>query len=157
MTMKKTLDGAVFVDLTVAKKTLDGSTFVDLTLAKKFDGVNWIDIPLPGGGGGGLSVTIAPGLATGTAITGPLFRVVTSNFVTATATGGTGPYTYSWTRVSGDSSVNANNPTAATTNFSATMGRFSDAQALMRCTVTDSLMATGFGDVPVTLFYEPLD
>lgn len=154
--MKKTLDGTSFVDLTIAKKTLDGTTFVDLTLAKRFDGANWIDIPLPGGGGGGLSVTISPGEAMGFESrvgAAPAVLLVSTNSVTATPTGGTGPYTYSWSRVTGSSAPQVSSATAATTNWTANLGKNQVGSAIWRCTVTDSLLSTAFADTLVYLEY----
>lgn len=151
MTLKR-WDGAVWVDLTTLKRW-DGAAWVDLTTAKRWDGAAWVD--LAGfGGGSGFSVTVAPAGASGS-VTGasPLFKVVTSNSVTATPTGGTGPYTYSWTKVTGSSSISAASPTAATTTFSATVGRGSVVQATWRITVTDSLSATTTADISVELEY----
>lgn len=156
MTMKKTLDGTTFTDLTIAKKTLDGVSFVDLTIAKRFDGTNWVDIPLPGGGGGSLSLSITPGFADGSFFApglGPVIQTVGTNSVTATPSGGTGPYTYLWTRVSGDSALVCGNATVATTGWSANLGRNTFVSAVWRCTVTDSLSATAFADIPVSADY----
>ena len=59
-----------------------------------------------------------------------------------TVSGGVAPYSYSWTKLSGDS-ITANSATAATTTFSAT-GLFSGEarDATFRCTVTDSTGGT---------------
>jgi hypothetical protein len=149
MVMKR-WDGAAHVDLTVAKRW-DGAAHVDLTLAKRWDGAAWVDIPLPGGGGGGLSATASPGRAIGEVTDTNLFVTVTSNSVTVTPSGGTAPYTYAWTRLSGDSAVAANSPTTATTTFSANVPKWDSREATMQCTVTDSLSATTTVNVLVTL------
>ena len=138
MTMKR-WDGATWGDLTTAKRW-DGASWVDLTIAKRWDGSTWVDIPLPGGGGGGLSATVSPAFADALffdAIPSPLFRTLTTNSVTVTATGGSGAGpTYSWTRISGSSAINANSPTSATTSFTASVGRNQRVDATFRCTVT---------------------
>lgn len=153
MTMKR-WDGASFIDLTVAKRW-DGASWVNLTIAKRWDGASWIDIPLPGGGGG-LSLTVSPGTASGFESRvgfAPAVLTVTSNSVTATPTGGVGPYTFSWARITGSSAPQANSPTSATTSWSANLGKNQVGDATWRCTVTDSLFATAFADVPVYLEY----
>lgn len=64
--------------------------------------------------------------------------------VTATASGGSGTgYTYSWTRVSGDSATSATASTSATTAFlhgGSSAGTFA---SVWHCTVTDSLGNSG--------------
>jgi hypothetical protein len=78
---------------------------------------------------------------------------LTSAIVTGTATGGTGPYTYAWTRTvdPGYATVTANSPAAASTSFTAS-GLISSEpdNATYRCTVTDSLGATAAADVALT-------
>lgn len=149
MTLKR-WDGAAMVDLTTLKRW-DGAAFVDLTIAKRWDGAAFQDIA-GFGGGSGFSVTVSPGTAVGSLFTpepAGLFQTVTTNNVTAAAAGGTGPYTYSWTYVSGSSAHIPSNSSAATTNWSATQPKNSVRQSVWRVTATDSLGATATADVAV--------
>lgn len=70
--------------------------------------------------------------------------------VTISVTGGTTPYTYAWTKVSGDTMTVAN-PTGASTGFSATVGYGDSLNATYRCTITDAAGRTKTVDVGVTL------
>ncbi len=73
---------------------------------------------------------------------------LTSAVVTATPSGGTGPFTYAWTRLSGSASVTATAPTSPSTAFgSGALGVSSARTADWRCTVTDSLAATTSADI----------
>lgn len=150
----KRWDGAAYVDLTTLKRW-DGASWVDLTIAKRWDGAAWQD--LAGfGGGSGFSATADKAVCEGFVFDpapAPLFATVTSESVVVNATGGTGPYTYAWTRVSGDSAISATSPAAATTTFTATVPRDGERTGVWRCTVTDSLAATAFVDVSVALTY----
>lgn len=74
---------------------------------------------------------------------------VTTGSATCTATGGTPGYTYAWTRVSGDV-FTINSPTAATTTFTRSLGAEEAREGVYRCTATDSLSATDFGDIAVS-------
>jgi len=79
----------------------------------------------------------------------------TSDSVTATPTGGTGPYTYAWTRTSytsGTAPTITSAATAATTFVQTGMTPGSDQSAVFRCTVTDSLAATAYVDVNAYFF-----
>jgi hypothetical protein len=77
---------------------------------------------------------------------------VTTNSVTVTASGGTGPYTYAWAYVSGDAVFTAGSPTAVTTTFSGTITSLGqDFTAVWRCTATDSLAATASTTVGVSI------
>lgn len=60
-----------------------------------------------------------------------------TNTVTVTPTGGTGPYTYAWTKVSGDT-MNLSDDDGQATTFSSGVV---PAEAVYKCTVTDSLSA----------------
>lgn len=163
MTMKR-WNGSAFVD-TSTEKRWNGSAWVDLTVAKRWNGSAWVDIAFSGGGGGGLSATVNDGTVFGEVVDiGPAPAVVNvvstlPSTVTVTPSGGTGPYTYSWSHVSGDSAVQVSSPTAATTQFNANVGKNQTKAAVKRCTVQDSLGATASVDVSVSLAYiwEPLD
>jgi len=88
------------------------------------------------------SASASPISATGSGLSG----VVQTNIVTVTPAGGTGPYTYSWTYVSGDA-VTVLSPSSAATKFlSAT-----SAEAVYKCTVTDSLLATAVVNVGISI------
>ena len=67
---------------------------------------------------------------------------------TATATGGSTPYTYAWTRVSG-SSYTINSPTSAATTFTTTLAPSGYKTGVYRCTVTDSLGAIAMADATI--------
>ena len=94
---------------------------------------------------GPLAVNISPSniYAGGTTAT-----ITTAN-VTAIAVSGTGPYTYAWTKVSGNAINVASAATAITTFNATTMVSPSDRIAVYRCTVTDSLTASAFSDINV--------
>lgn len=89
----------------------------------------------------GMTASVSPLSAYGDSLTaGP----VTTNSVTVTPSGGTGPYTYAWSKQSGDD-FTVNSPTAATTTFT-TQTDVSESNlsqsAIYGCLVTDSLSAT---------------
>jgi hypothetical protein len=151
MTLKR-WDGAAYIDLTTLKRW-DGASWLDITLLKRWDGASWVDIALPGGGGGSFSATASPGSAVGSVTDSFLITVVTSNAVAVTPAGGTAPYTYAWTKVSGDSAPVPSSYTNSNVTFSASVGRDQERTATWRCTVTDSLSATTTVDVGVTLIH----
>jgi hypothetical protein len=97
-------------------------------------------------------LSISPATAAGF-ITGA--GAVATNSVTAAATFGTGPWTYAWTLVAGDT-FTLSNPALPTTNFSTTLGDGDQKTATYRVTATDSLAATKTADVPVTAFSTPV-
>lgn len=77
---------------------------------------------------------------------------ITTASVTVTPVGGTSPYTYSWARNSGSTSISANSTTAATTTFTGTsLASGSTYTAVFRCTVTDNVAATTTVDVTVSI------
>jgi hypothetical protein len=91
-----------------------------------------------------INPTSAYGVGTGTPNT---------NNVTAGVSGGTAPYTYSWTRLSGDIfTVSA--ATSATTRFSISVGINDIKTAVYKCTVTDNLGVTGFDTVGVEVDWD---
>ena len=65
----------------------------------------------------------------------------TSDSVTVVVTGGIGPFTYSWARVSGDEEIVPTSSTTATTAFRAFLQQDDTYSASFVCTVTDT--ATG--------------
>jgi hypothetical protein len=75
---------------------------------------------------------------------------VTTDSVTITAAGGTGPYTYAW--ASRDGLFNANSASAATTTFTRTLTNGQVISTIQFCTVTDSVAATYEVDVTVSGF-----
>jgi SprB repeat len=98
---------------------------------------------------GTLTVDVSPVSAVGAvAIDETVF--VTTNAITATASGGTAPYTYAWTRVSGDSGFNALSGSSATSRFRATVAPGDALDAVFRVTATDARGRTGTADVPAS-------
>lgn len=82
-----------------------------------------------------LDTSVANGFDSGAAISG----TVVTDTVTATPTGGTAPYTYSWVYVSGDPEVTAAAPTSAGTTFTANpVYDGSPFTTVFRCDVTDN-------------------
>ena len=61
----------------------------------------------------------------------------TSASCTCTAANGRSPYTYSWQRVSGDTEVTANTPTASVTTFNNSENGVTH-NAVFKCVVTDN-------------------
>lgn len=120
-----------------------------LSVAKRWDGASWVDIALPGGGGG-LSATVSPASAHGEEPFVSVFQPVTTNLVTVTATGGAGAGpTYSWNRISGSSKISAAAPTSSSTTFEALLRYPGEITATFRCTVTRGV-ETVTVDVPVS-------
>ena len=73
--------------------------------------------------------------------------------VTITASGGSSPYTYAWTKVTGDT-FTVTSPTAASTTFSTSADNQTDGeQAIYRCTVTDDDGNKASIDVGVLAIY----
>lgn len=107
-----------------------------------------------------LAATASPTTLSGTAIdTGiPTTTVTTDSFTTATASGGTGSYTYSWVRVSGSAAISANSPTAASTTFSGDVtsapGAVTTISAVFKCVVDDGSTTADSNEVTVELTYD---
>lgn len=144
----KRWDGSAYQDVTTFKRW-DGSAWQDVTTVNRWDGSAWIDCAWSGGGG--LSATANKSSVSAASNDGAEeCPTHTSELVTVTAVGGTGPYTYAWTRLSGSAAVFADSSTDASTTFSASIC-FGSRSAVFRCTVTDSLSATAAVDVSVIL------
>lgn len=95
----------------------------------------------------GLSVSLAPTSLNKTGGTSSL----TTASVTATPSGGSSPYTYAWTKLSGDS-ITCNSPSAATTTFTANAMTSGETRvATFRFTVTDNDTVTATADIVVTI------
>lgn len=75
---------------------------------------------------------------------------LTSSPATGTGSGGTGPYTYAWTYVSGNS-FTINSPSSATTTFTTSLIAGQLKSGVYRCTVTDSLSATASATIDVDM------
>lgn len=70
----------------------------------------------------------------------------TTDTVTATVSGGTGPYTYLWERLSGDASMSSTAPGAAASAFIRGGSPVHLYEATWRLRVTDSLGTIGYSD-----------
>lgn len=99
-----------------------------------------------------LSLTVSPSEVTGAESSlSPV--LVTSGTAYATPAGGTAPYTYAWTKVSGDT-LTVTSPSRAFTAFQATLSANDLSNAVYRCTVTDKNGLTAQDTVNVTLSNE---
>lgn len=73
---------------------------------------------------------------------------ITSDPATCVAQGGSAPYTYAWTYVSGQS-YTINSPSSATTTFSTIISTGVLKSGVYRCTVTDARSASVQVDITV--------
>lgn len=90
-----------------------------------------------------LSVTLTLDVVAGYA---PGTGIATTQITAMIPAGGTPPYTYLWTFISGTSTPTINTPTQNSTNFTET-SLVGNENAIFRGTVTDSLSATASADV----------
>jgi len=98
-----------------------------------------------------LTVDVSPISAVGSGFANePIF--VTTNSVTATATGGTAPYSFAWSFVSGSTALNALSPASDTTRFRATLNQGELADGFFEVTATDLRGRTGTVIVPVSCY-----
>lgn len=98
--------------------------------------------------GSSLTVTLDNGSVFGAANNG---TASTSGTATATAAGGTTPYSYSWAFVSGDSAITIDSASSNATSFTGTPGTDNSLTASFECTVTDDNSDTASVSVTVTL------
>ena len=85
------------------------------------------------------SAAVSPASATGTRSGS---GSVTTNSVTVTITGGTGPFTIAWARASGDLGFTADSPASLTTTFTGSIAAGQDRNSVWRGTVTDTFDAS---------------
>lgn len=90
-----------------------------------------------------LTVSVSPPGASGSTSGA---GAVTTNSVTATPSGGKGPYTYAWTRILGNAST-VTSPASATTTFQRFMPPGEEAAETWRVTVTDNLGTAASADI----------
>lgn len=112
--------------------------------------------PLPGIYGGtpgtpppptGLNVFIYP---VGATVTYGSSGTYSTSAVTALPQGGVGPYTYVWTRISGNGPGAADAPTSATTTWTATVASTNTFFAQWQVRVTDSASNVAIAQTPVS-------
>jgi len=108
--------------------------FGSVTSQAQVTNMNITELSTDVGNSGSLSASKSPAFAFADGNAG---QTVTTNSVTVAPTGGTAPYSYSWTYVSGDS-FNINSPSAASTSFLGTIPVNGVREGLYNCTVTDS-------------------
>lgn len=96
-----------------------------------------------------LTLTVSPGSVSGFANTHSATTIVAGT-LTATPSGGLGPYTYSWSAAP----FTATNPTGSSSSFSAVVNANDSVDGPVTCTVTDSLGHTAYasGEVNLTNF-----
>ena len=84
----------------------------------------------------------------------PPTRNMSNGNVVVAPTGGYGPFTYSWARISGSSAMTVDNANVAQPIFRATVPKNSVISATWRCTVTDTTTGlTGTIDRAISLSY----
>jgi lysophospholipase L1-like esterase len=81
----------------------------------------------------------------------------TSTSITGVASGGTTPYTYAWTRISGPNTPTMTNGTTATVTLGVGATPLVIGTYVYRITVTDAGSATSFEEVTITVKYSTAD
>lgn len=105
-------------------------------------------ILLGGSGFPPLTASAAPALVVGSS---PNPTVVTSTYTTATASGGTGSYTYQWEHVSGPALEFVNPPNSAQQAWRAYVPNNTQYTAFYRCKVSDGVSTVYTNNVEVSL------
>lgn len=128
-----------------------GSSWVNVQTIKRRSGGSWVTVWTAYTA---VTVTLSTSQISkygfGTNASGPSGS---TNPVVATGHSGTGSYTYSWTRISGDANTNISSTTASSVTFSRT-GCASDVDyvSVWRCTISDGT-SSAHADVTVTVGY----
>ena len=140
----KAFVGAAWREITSAKAFIGGA-WRTLTVGKAYNGSAWqsaASFVLP------MSLTITPNPCN----TGGSYYVV-SRTMTATPTGGLGPFTYAWTITAqtGPRPLALNSTSSANTTVGGNI-TYGDYTFTLQCTVTDSLGTTAIAQVSGVLF-----
>lgn len=135
-------------------KVFKGGSWRSIKAIKVYSDGAWRDVGNFTVGGGDLNLTLSNSSVTRSA----RLTTIGSTIVIASPTGGQTPYTYAWTKQSGDA-ISAMTPSNAGTAFQASgMAILETRTAVFRCTVTDTLGSSEHADVSVTITrLEPLD
>lgn len=141
--------GANVAPTTVKRRS--GGTWADVQTIKRRSSGAWVTVWT---NTGPLSASVDPSsisrFGTGSASSGPSGS---TGIVTASGSGGSGNYTFSWARISGDSSTAISSTTAATVTFNrASCNNGINYNSVWRCTVSDGT-SSAYADVNVTLGY----
>lgn len=132
-----------------ALKIFSAGAWRDIKAIKIFEGGAWRDVAnftAPGGGSSPMTISLNTH-----SINKLTFNpsATTSN-VTATPSGGLAPYTYSWVKQSGGA-ITASTSSATTAFNAGSLAVFETRSAVFRCACTDSLGASAFDDVSVSI------
>lgn len=100
---------------------------------------------------GSFDVDISTDTISKTGSTSGAPKTLTTTAVSVTPHGGSGSYTYAWTRIDGDAGITATSPALSATNFSALLASNDYFNADFVCTVTDSSGATATASVNVSI------
>lgn len=104
--------------------------------------VGGVDYVIFDGAAGGLTVDASPIDAVGWG-NSPADVLVTTNLVTATASGGTAPYSYAWAQIDGVEVWGITAATSAASRFNVTVTAGGVETATFECTVSDARGRTG--------------
>lgn len=142
--------GGVWTDPSAIRRR-SGGAWVTPTFIKRRVGGSWVTVwPTAAP----LSASASPSSVSGYGFGKTVQGIVTSNPTSVSASGGNGTYTFSWVRVSGDTTINPTNATGASTAFSATVRNGAPKSAVFRCDVTSGGVTVSTNYVSVTLTWD---